>query len=153
MGKHDASSCNSGQDCTKNNEEQRGYNHSSKRHNEKQRWHRPGGNWNSAGEHGEAKRYRADPRRYFIRGRCNFGDKCRYSHAKHDRSGAAQNRGNGQRALAPANLVVPKGTKGTIVSFTDEKTKAEFANASWLFKPEQLEKAIEDGVVSQASAV
>jgi hypothetical protein len=50
-------------------------------------------------------------------------------------------------------LVVPKGTKGTIVSFTDEKTKAEFANASWLFKPEQLEKAIEDGVVSQASAV
>jgi hypothetical protein len=53
----------------------------------------------------------------------------------------------------PASQSVPKGTKGTIVSFTDEKTKAEFANASWLFKPEQLEKAIEDGVVSQASAV
>ena len=60
---------------------------------------------------------------------------------------------NDQVLWTNADASVPKGTKGTIVSFTNEKTKAEFANASWLFKPEQLEKAIEDGVVSQASAV
>ena len=34
---------------------------------------------------------------------------------------------------------------GTAPLGTDEKAKAQFPNGSWLFKPEQLEKAIAAG--------